>query len=338
MRQSQACGRHAPDRRRPGADRGLLQAGGSTPCCTSGCATWPCSSGRSSCASGPSSSSPALSTSWMPCGCRCMRPRSCSWPGVLWLNRSQPGLLLVMVGVLANGLAVVVNGGWMPVYLPALDVAGLTTLDLSPTYHVALPADIGLAFLLQAGPLGDIIPFPAPILANVVSIGDVLISIGLGWFVLATLLRRDAQPAVGGISLWRGGASVEPAADPSVDSMVDRSCSAAAGGRDCWHRNRSQARWRRSQIPAHPGCRGANGSAPIHTSDCSATPGSVRSGSARPSACSATDCTRSPWASWSMGPRAHPWPPASCSSLPRCPTCCWVPSLERSWTAGSTSA
>src|SRR6476620_4410585 len=29
--------------------------------------------------------------------------------GVLWLNRSQPGLLLVMVGVIANGFAVLVN-------------------------------------------------------------------------------------------------------------------------------------------------------------------------------------------------------------------------------------
>ncbi len=82
--------------------------------------------------------------------------------GVLWLNRSQPGLLLVMVGVIANGLAVVVNGGWMPVYLPALPVAGLSLADLSPTYHVALPADLGLSFLLHGGPIGDIIPFPAP--------------------------------------------------------------------------------------------------------------------------------------------------------------------------------
>ena len=124
--------------------------------------------------------------------------------GVLWLNRSQPGLLLVMVGVIANGLAVVVNGGWMPVYLPALPVAGLSIADLSPTYHVALPADLGLSFLLHGGPIGDIIPFAAPVLANVVSIGDVAISIGLGWFVLATLLRGDPKPEAGGISLWRG--------------------------------------------------------------------------------------------------------------------------------------
>ena len=132
--------------------------------------------------------------------------------GVLWLNRSQPGLLLVMVGVVSNGLAVVLNGGWMPVYLPALPVAGLSAADLSPTYHVALPADLGLSFLLHGGPIGDIIPFAAPVLANVVSIGDVAISIGLGWFVLATILRGDPKPKTGGISLWRGAtpAAVEP--------------------------------------------------------------------------------------------------------------------------------
>ncbi len=136
--------------------------------------------------------------------------------GVLWLNRARPGLLLVMVGVLANGLAVVVNGGWMPVYLPALHVAGLSMADLSPTYHVLLPADLGLSFLLQAGPFGDIVPFPAPILANVVSLGDVAISIGLGWFVFVTLLRGDSQPVDGGISLWRGRTSGPAPAGPEL--------------------------------------------------------------------------------------------------------------------------
>ena len=49
----------------------------------------------------------------------------------LWLNRSQPGLLVVMGGVAANGIAIVVNGGYMPVYLPALAAAGLSPADLS---------------------------------------------------------------------------------------------------------------------------------------------------------------------------------------------------------------
>lgn len=126
---------------------------------------------------------------------------------VLWLNRSQPGLLLVMVGVLANGLAVIANAGWMPYYPPALEMAGLTVADLSPTgFFTALPMDIGAGFLLQAGPFGDVVPFPVPYMRNVVSLGDIAISIGLGWFVLATLLRGDTDPQAGGFSLWSGPA------------------------------------------------------------------------------------------------------------------------------------
>jgi MFS family permease len=125
----------------------------------------------------------------------------------LWLNRNQPGLLLVMVGVAANGLALVLNRGWMPVYVPALEAAALGPEELSATYHVALPVTLGLEFLLHGGPIADVIPFPVPPLNNVVSIGDVFISIGLGWFVLATLLRGDPHPVPSGVSLWRGAAS-----------------------------------------------------------------------------------------------------------------------------------
>ena len=46
------------------------------------------------------------------------------------------------------------------------------------------------------------------------------ISIGLGWFVLATLLRGQAEPEVGGISLWSGGTAAEPmlGAERGLDS------------------------------------------------------------------------------------------------------------------------
>lgn len=135
----------------------------------------------------------------------------------LWLNRQHPGLSLVALGVAANGIAIAVNGGFMPVYLPALSAAGLGPADLQPTFHVALPAALDLAFLLRAGPLGDIIPIPLPVLANVVSLGDVLISIGLGWFIFTTLLRGDPAPDPGGVSLWRG----RPA-DPLPPTAFDR--------------------------------------------------------------------------------------------------------------------
>ena len=34
----------------------------------------------------------------------------------LWANRDQPGLSLAFIGILLNTIAVVVNGGYMPVW------------------------------------------------------------------------------------------------------------------------------------------------------------------------------------------------------------------------------
>jgi MFS family permease len=119
----------------------------------------------------------------------------------VWHNRALPGMLVVLVGATANGLAIVVNGGWMPVWRPSLALAGFTTTDLVPTFHVLLPETLGLDFLRMAGPFGDLIPVPLPFLANVASVGDIFISAGLGLFVLATMLRRSpASAAAGAIS------------------------------------------------------------------------------------------------------------------------------------------
>ncbi|MET1231826.1 MAG: MFS transporter [Candidatus Limnocylindrales bacterium] len=113
----------------------------------------------------------------------------------LWHNRAVPGMLVVMVGVASNAFAVVVNGGWMPVWEPSLALVGFTTADLVPTFHVLLPLTLDAQFLRMAGPFGDLLPIPLPILPNVASIGDVFISLGLGWFVLATMIRgATAEP------------------------------------------------------------------------------------------------------------------------------------------------
>ena len=120
----------------------------------------------------------------------------------LWLNRSQPGFLLAMVGVSANGLAIILNGGYMPVYLPAVEMAGLTAADLSPTFHTALPIELGLEFLLAGGPLGDILPIGIPYLTNVISLGDILLAAGIGWFLFSAIARGSADPDSGMVSLW----------------------------------------------------------------------------------------------------------------------------------------
>jgi MFS family permease len=127
----------------------------------------------------------------------------------LWLNRSQPGLLVAMVGIGANGLAVVVNGGYMPVYLPAVELVGLSEADLAPTFHVLLPEELGLAFLLEGGPVGDIVPVGIPLLANVMSIGDLLLAAGVAWFLFSAIAHGSPDPDAGVVSLWRGQPVVE---------------------------------------------------------------------------------------------------------------------------------
>jgi hypothetical protein len=136
--------------------------------------------------------------------------------GALWLNRSHPGLLAVAIGAASNGIAIVVNGGWMPVWEPALAAVGINTGELNTTFHLPLPDELGLEFLLRNGPLGDVIPIPLPLFANVASIGDVLIGAGLGWFVFATLLRQG-EPQDVGIAL---GPSRPATTLPALDRPV----------------------------------------------------------------------------------------------------------------------
>lgn len=121
----------------------------------------------------------------------------------LWPNRHHPGLLAVIVGAAANGLAIVLNGGWMPVWRPALAAVGMGMKDLNVSFHTFLPDTFNAAFFVHGGPIGDILPIPLPVLTNVSSLGDAFIAAGLGWFVFATLLRGHEDPH-GGVSLGPG--------------------------------------------------------------------------------------------------------------------------------------
>jgi len=134
---------------------------------------------------------------------------------VLWHNRDRPGMAVALGGTLANASAILVNGGYMPVWKPALDVAGIPVSELSPAYHLVLTADLGsLEFLRHAGPLADVIPIaiPLPFIQNVASVGDLFISAGIALFLFATLVARpeDLEPALeleaqGGVVVVRTG-------------------------------------------------------------------------------------------------------------------------------------
>ena len=87
-------------------------------------------------------------------------------------NRELPGIPLVVLGAAANLLAIAANGGVMPASPSALATAGLPPEQPGFANSAAL-AHPRLAFL------GDVFAIPAgwP-LANVFSVGDVLIAAG----------------------------------------------------------------------------------------------------------------------------------------------------------------
>jgi len=107
----------------------------------------------------------------------------------LWTNRGYPGMSLAFIGTLSNGIVIVVNGGYMPIWEPALIAAGLTPADVISAIHYILPPPLDANFLLHLGPLADVIPIPLPIIQNVASVGDAFVMLGLAFFLFAAVVR-----------------------------------------------------------------------------------------------------------------------------------------------------
>ena len=104
----------------------------------------------------------------------------------LLLNRSIPGLWLVGGGALLNLLAIGANSGVMPATRGALATAGVSSSG-EAFANSAYVEGARLWFL------GDILAIPASWpLANVFSVGDLLIAVGCAWTILATTRRRPA--------------------------------------------------------------------------------------------------------------------------------------------------
>lgn len=95
----------------------------------------------------------------------------------VWLNRGIPGMVIIGLGALCNLIAILANGGVMPATPAALRSAGIVQ-NSGQFANSTVVDDAKLQFL------GDVFAVPDswPIIANVFSIGDVLIAIGI--FVL----------------------------------------------------------------------------------------------------------------------------------------------------------
>src|SRR5665213_1964708 len=143
----------------------------------------------------------------------------------VWLSRRVSGLPIVALGGALNAVTIAVNGGTLPASRSALATAGIHPVagDFNNSGVLAHPH---LAWL------GDVIPVPASVpMANVFSIGDLLILVGLGYglhHLCGSRLVRSSRraeltapaPALGSPSPTRRGHRWFPTA--STDSSPRR--------------------------------------------------------------------------------------------------------------------
>jgi hypothetical protein len=102
-------------------------------------------------------------------------------------NRAIPGMRLVALGAASNLTAIVVNGGYMPASADAAAALGRAH-PTSYSNSAVIPDPI-------LAPLTDIFALPAWLpFANVFSIGDVLIGIGIGLVIVKAMRAGVAAP------------------------------------------------------------------------------------------------------------------------------------------------
>ena len=115
---------------------------------------------------------------------------------MLLANRGLPGMTAAALGTAANGIAIVANGGWMPVWQPSLAAAGFDPNTLHSSFYRMLVGPVDASFFAHGGPLVDIIPIPIPILQSVASVGDLLLGAGLAFFIFAAVVRAPVLVSV----------------------------------------------------------------------------------------------------------------------------------------------
>jgi hypothetical protein len=102
-------------------------------------------------------------------------------------NWRLPGVTLILLGAVLNLSAIVANDGVMPARAGALRTAGIVE-----THEFENSAPVAHARLQ---PLGDVFAVPASVpLANVFSVGDVVIDIGAILLIVLTCFRAESAP------------------------------------------------------------------------------------------------------------------------------------------------
>ncbi|ARK32679.1 DUF5317 domain-containing protein [Halalkalibacter krulwichiae] len=113
----------------------------------------------------------------------------------LWMNRENKGFTLLLIGVFLNFIVMALNGGRMPVSYEA------TVIALDPIYADILKEGLyGKHMMLtestKLGFLGDVIPITSPYpKSQVISIGDIIMNIGIFIFIQHLMLRHKRRQA-----------------------------------------------------------------------------------------------------------------------------------------------
>ena len=109
----------------------------------------------------------------------------------LVVNLRQPGFWLIIVGLVLNFTVIVANGGYMPASPDA--VAAWQGMAVLPTSAYTNSVIATGNRRCSSWATSSRCPRSMP-LANIFSIGDVLIGVGGAWFVIATMHGRICDP------------------------------------------------------------------------------------------------------------------------------------------------
>jgi hypothetical protein len=122
----------------------------------------------------------------------------------LFINRSHPGFIVIFIGVFLNFLVMAINGGRMPVSAEAaaiLDPSYIQALkDGLYAKHAILDSSTKLGMLADIIPLTD--PYPR---TQVISIGDVVMNIGIFLFIQHLMVQMPKEKEVQDINVSTEG-------------------------------------------------------------------------------------------------------------------------------------
>jgi len=110
--------------------------------------------------------------------------------GGIYSNRQIPGLKLMGLGVLFNFLAIAANGGYMP--LSAVGVAKLQVSPLPGTMLLNEPRTQAIVVTesTRLWFLGDVIPLPDMLPVKMMSVGDIVLCLGVFCGTQRIMLRE----------------------------------------------------------------------------------------------------------------------------------------------------